>query len=263
MTSTSTTGPLLYEQQGPVATLTLNRPEQYNALSEELLAALQTAFDHIAEDSKTRVVILAAQGKAFCSGHDLRQMREHSSHEYYQSLFAQCSRMMLTINQLPQPVIARVQGIATAAGCQLVAACDLAVAVKSAKFAVSGINLGLFCSTPAVPLSRNLSRKQALGMLLTGDFIDAETALSYGLLNQVVADDELDTAIANWTDKICAKSALALRIGKAMFYKQLGMSLEDAYAYAGERMACNMDSADAREGVDAFFAKRAPHWQDE
>ncbi|MEZ5590893.1 MAG: enoyl-CoA hydratase [Gammaproteobacteria bacterium] len=252
---------LLCEQHGPVTTLTLNRPQQYNALSEQLLTALQQALDRIATDPDTRVVVLAARGKAFCPGHDLKQMRANESREYHQDLFAQCSRMMLSINQLPQPVIAKVQGIATAAGCQLVAACDLAIAVRSARFAVSGINLGLFCSTPAVALSRNLSRKQALGMLLTGDFIDAETALSYGLLNQVVADEELDAAVAAMADKICAKSALALRIGKDMFYRQLDMPLEEAYGYAGERMACNMDSADAREGIDAFLQKRQPQWQ--
>ena len=252
---------LLVEQHGPVTTLTLNRPQQYNALSEQLLTALQQALDRIAADPDTRVVVLAARGKAFCPGHDLKQMRANESREYHQDLFGQCSRMMLSINQLPQPVIAKVQGIATAAGCQLVAACDLAIAARSVRFAVSGINLGLFCSTPAVALSRNLSRKQALGMLLTGDFIDAETALSYGLLNQVVADEELDDAVAAMADKICAKSALALRIGKDMFYRQLDMPLEEAYGYAGERMACNMDSADAREGIDAFLQKRQPQWQ--
>ena len=253
---------LLYEQQGPIATLILNRPQQYNALSEELLDALQLALDRIATEAETRVVVLAARGKAFCPGHDLKQMRANEAREYHQALFAKCSRMMLTINQLPQPVIAKVQGIATAAGCQLVAACDLAISARSAQFAVSGVNLGLFCSTPAVALSRNLSRKQAMGMLLTGDFIDADTALSYGLVNQCVADHELDAAVASMAEKICAKSSLALRLGKNMFYRQLGMSLEDAYAFAGERMACNMDSVDAREGIDAFLQKRTPQWQD-
>ena len=260
--STQTDTPiLLRKQSGAVHTLTLNRPAQYNALSEELLDALQTALDELAEDQDTRVVVLAASGKAFCPGHDLKQMRANEARAYHQALFAKCSRMMLSINQLPQPVIAKVQGIATAAGCQLVAACDLAIAAQSARFAVSGINLGLFCSTPSVALSRNVPRKQALGMLLTGDFIDADTALTYGLLNQVVADEQLDSAVSAMADKICAKSPLALRIGKELFYKQINMPLEEAYGYAGERMACNMDSADAREGIDAFFQKRAPQWR--
>jgi len=252
---------LLYQQQGPVTTLTLNRPQQYNALSEQLLDALQQALDRIAADENCRVVVLTAHGKAFCPGHDLKQMRATASREYHQALFAKCSRMMLSITQLPQPVIAKVQGIATAAGCQLVAACDLAVASRSARFAVSGINLGLFCATPSVALSRNISRKRAMAMLFTGDFIDAETALDYGLVNQVVAAEELDVAVTALADKICAKSPVALRIGKEMFYKQLAMPLEEAYGYAGERMACNMDSEDAREGIDAFFQKRKPHWQ--
>lgn len=253
--------PLLRTASSGVVTLTLNRPRQYNALSVELLEALQSALDAIAEDERQRVVVIAANGTAFCAGHDLREMRAHEDRAWHQALFEQCSRMMLTINRLPQPVIARVNGIATAAGCQLVAACDLAVAAASARFAVSGINVGLFCSTPAVALSRNLGRKQALGMLLTGDFIDAETARDYGLINRVVAAEELEAATSELAAKIAAKSPLAVTTGKRMFYHQLGLDLEAAYAYAGETMACNMDSEDVREGVDAFFAKRRPVWR--
>jgi len=253
---------LLREDRDGIATLTLNRPAQYNALSEDLLSALQAQLDDIGADQSLRVVILAANGKAFCPGHDLREMRSSEDREFHQALFDKCSRMMLTINRLRQPVIARVNGVATAAGCQLVASCDLAVAASDARFAVSGINLGLFCSTPAVPLSRNMHRKQALQMLLTGDFIDAPTALQYGLVNQVVPGDELDSATLALANKIAARSAHAIALGKEMFYRQLDMDLSAAYAYASERMACNMDSHDAREGIDAFFEKRRPEWKD-
>ncbi len=251
---------VLREDNGRIATLTLNRPRQYNALSEELLAALQQELDALAQDDTIRVVVLSANGKAFCAGHDLKQMRSKPSQEYYESLFAQCSRMMLSIHKLPQPVIARVQGIATAAGCQLVAACDLALAAEEARFATSGVNLGLFCSTPAVPVSRNLSRKNAARMLLTGDFIDAETAAAQGLINEVVPAEQLDGAVWKLAQTIAAKPPAALRIGKEMFYRQLQMPLEDAYSYAGERMACNLMDPDAAEGVDAFIEKRHPNW---
>jgi enoyl-CoA hydratase/carnithine racemase len=244
-----------------ITTLTLNRPRQFNALSQALLTELQNALDAIADDTAVRVVIIAGSGRAFCPGHDLKEMRSSSDRAFHQALFEQCSHMMMTINRLPQPVIARVHGIATAAGCQLVAACDLAVASEEARFAVSGINLGLFCSTPSVALSRNLGRKQALQMLLTGDFIDAETALQYGLINQIAGADRLIEASHELAAKICAKSPLAIATGKKMFYRQLEMDMQDAYAYASEVMACNFDSEDAREGVDAFFAKRAPRWQ--
>jgi len=251
---------LLRADSDGVTTLTLNRPAQYNALSGELLTELQTALDDINQDESVRVVIIAANGKAFCPGHDLKEMRASEEREVHQALFDRCSKMMLTINQLQQPVIARVNGIATAAGCQLVANCDLAVAAEEARFAVSGINVGLFCSTPAVPLSRNIGRKQALHMLLTGDFISAQTALQYGLVNDVVAAAELEQATLTLAQKIAAKSANAIRLGKDMFYQQLSMSLSDAYAYASERMTCNMDSHDAREGIDAFIQKRKPEW---
>ncbi len=252
---------LLREDSEGVTTLTLNRPAQYNALSAEMLAELQAALDAIDADDSVRVVIIAANGKAFCPGHDLKQMRSSEEREFHQALFDQCAKVMLTINRLQQPVIARVNGIATAAGCQLVAMCDLVVAAEEARFAVSGINVGLFCSTPAVPLSRNMGRKQAMHMLLTGDFISARTARQYGLVNEVVAAQELESATLVLAQKIVAKSAHAIRIGKEMFYRQLPLDLSEAYAYASERMTCNMDSHDAREGIDAFIQKRKPEWK--
>ena len=251
---------LLREDDQGVVTLTLNRPAQYNALSSAMLDALQAALDEIDADPAQRVVIIAANGKAFCPGHDLKEMRASEDREYHQALFDKCARMMMTINRLRQPVIARVHGVATAAGCQLVANCDLAVAAEEAKFAVSGINVGLFCSTPAVPLSRNMGRKQAMHMLLTGDFIDADTALQFGLVNVVVPAGELEAATLEMAQKIVAKSPHAIALGKDMFYRQLPMDLSEAYAYASERMACNMDSEDAREGIDAFIEKRRPTW---
>lgn len=254
-------GVLLRDDRDGITTLTLNRPDRYNALSEELISALQAQLDAIGADESLRVVIIAANGKAFCPGHDLKEMRSSDDRRFHQALFDKCSRMMLTINRLRQPVIARVNGVATAAGCQLVANCDLAVAASDARFAVSGINLGLFCSTPAVPLSRNMHRKQALRMLLTGDFIDAATALQYGLVNEVVPGEELDSATLALAQKIAERSAHSIALGKEMFYRQLQMGLDEAYAFASERMACNMDSHDAREGIDAFFEKRRPEWK--
>jgi enoyl-CoA hydratase/carnithine racemase len=253
--------PLLRHDEAAIVTLTLNRPRQYNALSQALLTALQEQLEAIASDTAVRVVIITGSGPAFCAGHDLKEMRAHPDEAYHKALFEKCSRMMLTLKQLPQPVIARVQGIATAAGCQLVASCDLAVAAASARFATSGINVGLFCSTPAVALSRNLSRKSALELLLTGEFIDAEAALARGLVNRVTAESELDGAVRQLAESICDKSPLAVRIGKEMFYKQLEMNLDEAYRYASEVMACNMASEDACEGIDAFMAKRKPRWQ--
>ena len=252
---------LLREDNEGVTTLTLNRPAQYNALSSEMLAELQAALDAIDTDDSVRVVVIAANGKAFCPGHDLKQMRSSEEREFHQALFDQCAKVMLTINQLQQPVIARVHGIATAAGCQLVAMCDLAVAAEEARFAVSGIHVGLFCSTPAVPLSRNMGRKQAMHMLLTGDFISAQTAQQYGLVNEVVPAAELESATLALAQKIVARSAHAISIGKDMFYRQLPMDLSAAYDYASERMTCNMDSHDAREGIDAFIQKRKPEWK--
>lgn len=253
---------LLRSDEDGVATLTLNRPAKFNALSEELLASLQQELDQIARDDHLKVVIIAAHGKAFCAGHDLKEMRATEDRSVHQALFDRCGRMMTSINQLPQPVIAQVHGIATAAGCQLVANCDLAVAADDARFAVSGINFGLFCSTPSVPLSRNLPRKKAMQMLLTGDFISADEAKAHGLVNEVVPLVELESATRALAAKITAKSAHSIKLGKDMFYKQLPMDLADAYAYASERMACNMDSHDAREGIDAFIQKRKPEWKD-
>ncbi len=251
---------LLRTDAGGVATLTLNRPGQYNALSEELLNAVIAVLEAIEKDDSVRVVVLAANGPAFCAGHDLKQMRANPDRDYYRQLFALCSRMMMTVTRIPQPVIARVHGIATAAGCQLVAQCDLAVAVESARFAVSGINFGLFCSTPSVSLGRNVLRKQAMEMLLTGEFIDAHTARDYGLVNRVVPADQLDAEVANLAQRILDKSAVAVATGKRMFYKQLEMGMEAAYQYAAETMACNMMAADAGEGIDAFMQKRKPGW---
>jgi enoyl-CoA hydratase/carnithine racemase len=230
-------------------------------LSEALLAGLQAALDAIAVDESVRVLVIAGAGKAFCAGHDLKQMRANHSKAYMQTLFRQCGRVMTSITRLPQPVIARVHGIATAAGCQLVAACDLAVAADAARFAVSGINVGLFCSTPAVALSRNMGRKPAMEMLLTGNFIDAEEAQRRGLVNRVVPTERLDAEIAVLCDSICAKSAVAVRMGKQLFYRQLEMGLDAAYELAGETMACNMMCDDAAEGIDAFMQKRAPEWK--
>jgi enoyl-CoA hydratase/carnithine racemase len=252
---------LLRQDTGGVATLTLNRPKQYNALSEELLAELQSALEAIGADASVRVVVIAGAGTAFCAGHDLKQMRANPAKAYYDKLFAQCSRMMMTLTRLPQPVIARVHGIATAAGCQLVAQCDLAVASDNAKFAVSGINVGLFCSTPSVSLGRNVPRKQAMEMLLTGDFIDAATARERGLVNRVVPADQLDAEVRALAEVIIKKSPVAVSTGKKMFYKQVEMGMEAAYEYAAEVMACNMMAADAGEGIDAFMQKRPPEWK--
>lgn len=244
-----------------VTILTLNRPRSFNALSEEMLAALGVELDRLAGDEDVRCVVIAAEGKAFCAGHDLKQMRATPDKAYYQALFARCGEVMQAIVTLPVPVIARVQGLATAAGCQLVASCDLAVAARSARFAVSGINAGLFCSTPAVALSRNVGRKRAMEMLFTGEFIDADQARDWGLVNRVAEDDHLDAVLGELTASLCAKSGVALRTGKAMFHRQLTMPLEEAYAYAGETMACNMMAEDAGEGIDAFIEKRAPRWR--
>lgn len=252
---------LLQERQGAVLTLTLNRPRQFNALTADMLTALQNELDKAAKDTSIRVVVLAAKGKAFCAGHNLKEMRAHNQREFYQALFAQCSELMLTMQRLPQVLIAKVQGIATAAGCQLVAACDLAVAAESAKFATSGINVGLFCSTPAVAVSRNLSTKQAFEMLITGEFIDAHTAKQQGLINRVAAESQLDATLQQLIDSIISKSPLAVRTGKRMFYQQLAMGLADAYHYAGEVMVENMLAEDVAEGIDAFIEKRSPVWQ--
>ncbi len=243
-----------------VVTLTLNRPQAFNALSEGVLAALQEELDHVAQDETVRVVVLAASGKAFCAGHDLKEMRAHPSLEYYQRLFAQCTRVMLTIRRLPVPVIARVQGIATAAGCQLVAQCDLAVASSEARFAVSGVNLGLFCSTPSVPLSRNVPLKDSFEMLVTGGLIDAREARERGLVNRVAEPDTLDAELNKLVSSILAKPRVAIAMGKELFYRQAELGIEAAYDLAGRTMACNMMDDAALEGVQAFIEKRAPRW---
>jgi enoyl-CoA hydratase/carnithine racemase len=244
-----------------VVTFTLNRPQAFNSLSEAVLAALQHELDAIAHDKTARVVVIAATGRAFCAGHDLKEMRAHPSLGYYANLFGQCGRMMMSIQKLAVPVIARVQGLATAAGCQLVAMCDLAVAASDARFAVSGVNLGLFCSTPSVALSRNLSRKAAFEMLVTGEFIDAPTAMAKGLVNRVVSPDQLDAEVERLVASIVAKPRAALAMGKALFYRQLEVGIEAAYDDAGHTMACNMMDESALEGVQAFIDKRPPAWR--
>jgi enoyl-CoA hydratase/carnithine racemase len=244
-----------------VVRITLNRPNAFNSLSEATLSALQAELDVVQADETARVVVIAAAGKAFCAGHDLKEMRAEPSQAYYERLFAQCGRIMMTIQQLPVPVIARVQGIATAAGCQLVAMCDLAVAAREARFAVSGVNLGLFCSTPSVALSRNLSRKAAFEMLVTGAFISADEAQAKGLVNRVVEADQLDEEIDSLVASIVAKPRVALAMGKSLFYRQLEVGIEEAYTDAGQTMACNMMDTAALEGVQAFIDKRAPDWR--
>ena len=252
---------VLRTHAGSVATLTLNRPSRFNPLSEAMLDALSEAIEQVGGDAGVRTVVLAAKGRAFCAGHDLREMRAQPSLDYYRMLFARCTQLMLAIVRCPKPVIARVQGLATAAGCQLVATCDLAVAADTARFAVSGVTLGLFCCTPGVALSRNVPRKQAFEMLVTGDFIDAATALRYGLVNRVVPSARLDQAIASLTNAIARHPPVAVQTGKRVFYRQLEQTLADAYRDAGDAIACNMMEEDTLEGVQAFLDKRPPRWQ--
>jgi enoyl-CoA hydratase/carnithine racemase len=241
-------------------TLTLNRPQAFNALSESLLTALQTELDVLAADSGVRVVVLAAAGKAFCAGHDLKEMRAEPSLAYYQKLFSQCSQVMQSLQRLPVPVIARVQGIATAAGCQLVAQCDLAVAADTARFATSGVNYGLFCATPSVPLSRNIGRKAAFEMLVTGDFISAQEAQAQGLINRAVPLEQIGAEVEKLVASIVAKPQVAIAMGKGLFYRQIEAGMVAAYEDALQTMACNMMDADALEGVQAFIDKRAPRF---
>ena len=253
--------PVLEHHENGIVRLTLNRPKQFNSMSEALLTLLQEKLDAIAENKDAIVVILEGAGKVFCAGHDLKEMVATRNETYYKSLFQQCSRMMITLNKMPQPVIACVHGIATAAGCQLVGACDLAVASEDTRFATSGINVGLFCSTPSVSVSRNIPRKQAMELLLTGEFIDAETALKWGLINRIAPPEKLDEEVNKLADAILAKSSVAVFTGKKMFYKQLEQNMEDAYSYAGEIMACNMMAEDVNEGIDAFVKKRKAVWK--
>ena len=253
---------LLHERDARgVHRLTLNSPASFNALSEAMLTALQQALNAVAQDEQARVVVLGAAGKAFCAGHNLKEMRAQPELAYYQQLFAQCSRMMMTIQKLPVPVIARVQGLATAAGCQLVAQCDLAVSADSATFGVNGIDVGLFCATPSVPLVRNMHAKHAMEMLLTGGFISAAEAQSRGLVNRVCAAAELDAQVDELVNAILAKPREAVRVGKALFYQQREMGIESAYQLAGQTMACNMVHDVAQEGVQAFIEKRTPAWR--
>lgn len=251
---------LRHDREG-ICRLTMNRPRQYNALSEAMLDALQDTFDEIAQDDTIRVVVIAGEGKAFSAGHDLKEMRANPSQDYYEHLFAKCGRMMTTMQCMPQPVIAQVQGIATAAGCQLVANADLAVASTEARFATSGIGVGLFCMTPGVALSRNLRRKQAFEMLFTGEFISAEKAVEFGLANYAIPPEDLDSKVDELAKAIAAKSQAAISAGKRVFYRQLEMDMEEAYAYAAKEMACNMMFHDASEGIDAFIGKRKPVWK--
>jgi enoyl-CoA hydratase/carnithine racemase len=256
--------PVLLEERDKhgVLRLVMNRPAARNALSMELMAALIEALERAKSDPKTRVVVIAGAGVGFCPGHDLREMRADPSRDAYARIFDRCSEMMQKIVRLPKPVIAEVYGIATAAGCQLVASCDLAVTTEDARFATSGINVGLFCSTPMVALSRAIGRKAAMEMLLTGDFIDAATAKSLGLVNQVVPAAELRQAADALARKIAEKSALAIALGKEAFYRQIEMDLSAAYAYTSEVMTRNMMAHDAEEGIDAFIEKRKPVWKD-
>ena len=267
----STSGPKTSETEEPlvlrvrdarsVVTLTLNRPQAFNALSQAMLGQLQRELGAIASDESARVVVIGAEGKAFCAGHDLKEMRAHPSLEYYERLFTQCSDLMLTIQRLPVPVIARVEGIATAAGCQLVAMCDLAVASSTALFAVSGVNVGLFCSTPGVAISRNILRKPAFEMLVTGEFVSAAEAKARGLVNRVAEPEQLDSELEKLVAAILSKPRVAVAMGKEFFYRQAELGIEAAYKAASQTMACNMMEEAALEGVQAFIEKRPPHWK--
>ena len=252
---------VLSETQGGVRTLTMNRGERFNALSREMLEALERAIDDAGADPRVRAVVIAGNGKGFCAGHDLKELRAHEDPAWQRDLFDVCSRVMVKLTQLPQPVIARVHGIATAAGCQLVSMCDLAVAAEGAHFALPGVNVGVFCSTPAVGVGRNIARKRVMEMLVTGDPIDAQTALDWGLVNRVVPASELDAAVAHFTGRILARSASVMALGKRAFYAQIDRTLGDAYTYTSEVMTCNLADPDSAEGIDAFLEKRPPRWK--
>jgi enoyl-CoA hydratase/carnithine racemase len=251
---------VLTDTREGICTLTMNRGDRFNPLSTAMIAALDSALDTIASDSAARVVVLAGAGRAFCAGHDLTEMRAHIDGDWQRTLFAACTQMMLKLQRIPQPVIARVQGAAAAAGCQLVSMCDLAVAADHAKFGLSGINAGIFCTTPAVGVARNVARKRALELLFTGELIDAATARDWGLVNRVVPAAELDAAVQALAQAIARKSPAAVAIGKRAFYAQVEQDTASAYALAGESMTCNMLDPDAAEGIDAFLAKRPPRW---
>ena len=258
---------LIREKKDNIEILTLNDPKKLNALSEEMLSSLEIAFEEISNDKEVKVVILRSSGRAFCAGHDLKQMQlarqsEDSGKKYFSDLFARCGRMMISITKLTQPVIASVDGIATAAGCQLVATCDLAIASSDATFGVNGVNIGLFCSTPMVALSRNISKKKTFEMLITGDFLDASSAKSAGLVNNVVDPHDLEMESLKLATKIASKLSAAVKIGKEAFYKQSEMDLESAYTFTAEIMAENMLFNDTNEGITAFLEKRTPKWPD-
>ena len=252
---------LLAEAKNGVATLTLNRPRQFNALSSALIDELQAAFDRLGADPAVSVIVIAANGRGFCAGHDLKEIRAQGTASEVESLFARCSRMMTTITTLPQPVLARVHGIATAAGCQLVAACDLAVASTEATFATPGVSIGAFCSTPGVAIGRAISRKHAMEMLLTGEAIDARRAHEIGLVNRVVPPEALDAEVERLATCIASKSSTAIASGKRLFYRQLELSLGDAYGLAGHAISSDFFTQDGIEGVDAFLGRRAPQWK--
>lgn len=265
--STVADAPVLLEISDGVATVTLNRPKAMNALAEDVLATLQDIWDGLATNADVKAVVLRGAGDHFCAGHNLKEMTarrqdKDGGQAYFNDLFAQCSKMMLSIVELPQPVIAEVTGIATAAGCQLVATCDLAVASDEARFATSGVNIGLFCSTPMVALSRNIGRKQAMEMLLIGDFVPADKAVELGLINKVVARNDVSVAAREMALKIVSKAPVAIKIGKKAFYKQAEMSLADAYRYTGAAMAENMMARDTEAGINAFISKQPmPDWE--
>jgi enoyl-CoA hydratase/carnithine racemase len=252
---------VLTDTRDHVCTVTMNRGDRFNPLSTSMIAALDETFDAIAADTNVRVVVLTGAGRAFCAGHDLTEMRAHIDHAWQRALFDRCTAMMMKMTQLPQPVIARVQGAAAAAGCQLVSMCDLAVAADHAKFGLSGVNAGIFCTTPSVGVARNVPRKRAMELLLTGDLIDAQTASAWGLVNRVVPVGELDAAVASLAQTIARKSASVVAMGKRAFYAQVEQGMASAYDLAGETMACNMLDPDAAEGIDAFLGKRPPQWR--
>ena len=251
---------VIRKDNGPVRHLVINRPSSYNALSIACMEALIEEFEALSEERSVGVAILSGAGKGFCAGHDLKEMRGNPEREFYEKTFETCTRMMLSIVDCPKPVIAKVHGVASAAGCQLVATCDLAVADEGARFSTPGVNIGLFCSTPMVALSRNVSRKHAMEMLLTGDFVTAQRAYEMGLVNRVAAAGELDAAAIDFASKIASKSPLTLKTGKKAFYEQIDKDLRGAYEYASRVMVENMMARDAEEGIDAFIEKREPRW---
>jgi len=252
---------VLRNDENGISNLIINRPKSYNSLSIECMESIMDELKDISQDSSIKVVILSGAGKGFCAGHDMKDLRANPDKSFYEKTFNTCSKMMMSIVNFPKPVIAKVHGIATAAGCQLVSTCDLAVAEENARFATPGVNIGLFCSTPMVGLSRNVTRKHAMEMLLTGDFISAERAYEIGLINRVVPEEELDDSTLELAQKIASKSPLTLKIGKKAFYEQLNKDLKSAYDYCSKVMVENMMARDAEEGIDAFLEKRDPVWR--